>query len=329
MSGSSLHDDPPRSRWSLVRAVLGVVSAVFLLVGVLGIGAHYSPLVSNWGARIAAFSPLLMAASGIGLLCALLGRRWILAVAGVVVVLVSVFTQAPLYFGSAPGGPGQLQLMQANIWLGNADVGAVARTVRERDVDVLTVSELTDEALERISATDLKQSLPYSFVNPRPGGGGIGLFSKYPLSEAKVLDHFMLSNARAVAVIPGHGRYAVYALHPVPPYPAAAWHWASELRRLGDMIGAERLPVLIGGDFNAGYDHSQLRALLTDEHPGLLDAAEHTGSGIVATYPANRAFPALLAIDRVMTRNGPESVKFGRVPIPGSDHHGVIASIRL
>ncbi len=73
-----------------------------------------------------------------------------------------------------------------------------------------------------------------------------------------------------------------------------------ELDRIGAILAAERLPLLVGADFNSTYDHERFRNLLRaagrDGAP-LLDAAEYLGSGIVATYPADRGFPAVLAID--------------------------------
>ena len=91
--------------------------------------------------------------------------------------------------------------------------------------------------------------------------------------------------------------------------------------------GGERLPLILGADFNSTYDHARFRRLLA-QPPGLVDAADHLGAGIVATYPANRRFPPVLALDRVMTRGGPMPTSFRRVELPGSDHTGVIATVR-
>ena len=87
--------------------------------------------------------------------------------------------------------------------------------------------------------------------------------------------------------------------------------------------------MVVGADFNSTYDHRQYRQIL-DEASGtpILDAAEYVGAGIVATYPADRRYPAVLAIDRILTRGG-TPMSFSRTEIPGSDHYGVIGEIRL
>ena len=66
------------------------------------------------------------------------------------------------------------------------------------------------------------------------------------------------------------------------------------------------MPLIVGADFNSTYDHRQYREMLANSSPGrpqpLVDAAEQLGAGIVATYPAGRRYPALLAIDKRLHR---------------------------
>ena len=91
------------------------------------------------------------------------------------------------------------------------------------------------------------------------------------------------------------------------------------------------MPLVVGADLNSTYDHERYRNLLRLRGPGdapLVDAAEYLGIGIVATYPAGRWYPAVLAIDRILAR-GATPVSMRRVGIPGSDHHGLIGDLRL
>ena len=233
--------------------------------------------------------------------------------------------------GSADAGRADVRLLQANLYLGQADIGVLAAAVRDGDVDFLTLSELTEPALAYIEASSIPADLPYRVVFPAEGGGGIGLYSRYPLSEEEQLRGFRLGNIRARAQVPGHGGYAVYAVHPAPPWPEPAWRWNVELERLGERFAAEELPVLVGGDFNSTYDHAAFRRLLSSAGggPGMSDAAQRTGAGWVMTYPANTLLPAMIAIDRVLTRGGPEPVSLRRVELPGSDHYGVAVGIDL
>ncbi len=306
-----------------VFVVLGLLAG-----GIAAVGLHLVGPTSNLVARFASVAPFgILAALLAGILAAIL-RRWWLVTAAVIVVAAGVATQAPLYLGASSGRPAALTVMQANIYLGKADIDGLARTVDERGVDVLAVSELTDAALTRIEKSSIAARLPYSVTEPvAEGGAGTGLFSRFPLTGGGRLPGLRMANLRAETVVPGHGALALYALHPQPPWPEPAWRWELELNRLRTQLAAEPLPLVAAGDFNSTWDHAQLRRLVSGA--SLTDAAEHTGAGIVPTYPADRAFPAVLAIDRILTGGGAEPVSFQRVELAGSDHHGVVAGIAL
>jgi endonuclease/exonuclease/phosphatase (EEP) superfamily protein YafD len=81
--------------------------------------------------------------------------------------------------------------------------------------------------------------------------------------------------------------------------------------------------VIVAGDFNATVDMKPFRRLL---HNGFRDAAEQSGAGLVATYPADSAIPPLIGIDHILTFNS--TARDARsVRIPGSDHLGVMAYV--
>lgn len=313
----------------LLASVPGVV---LLLVGAVGIAAHYFGFVSTTWTLIASFTPLFIPVTVVALVLLLLGGQRVLAVAAVAALAVGVWTQLPLYRAAqatpASDAP-QVRLMQANIFLGRADAEALVRTVRERDIDLLTVAELTDEAERALAGAGLKELLPYSFSRPRSGGGGTGIYSRYPLSNGEALPGFVLENLRATVALPGAAPTVVYALHPLPPYPEPAYRWMAELREVRRLLATEDKPLIVGADFNATYDHRQYRRILDGASaPPLRDAAEYVGAGFVATYPANRRYPAVLAIDRILTRGG-TPMSFSRFEIPGSDHYGVIGDVRF
>ncbi|MFW0796626.1 endonuclease/exonuclease/phosphatase family protein [Gordonia sp. CPCC 205515] len=324
--------DDERGRRSTLSIAMIVLGAMFVVGGAVGVAAHYSNLISNTAARIASFTPLLILLPVVGVVLFLIVRAWWAAVVAMVVLIVGLSTQAPLYRGvDEVVKTSDITVMQANIFLGHADAASLVEQVRDRKVDILTVIELTPEAVGRLESAGLTRELPFAFTRPRDGGGGAGIFSRLPLADGALLPDFKLSNLRAVVDLPTAGRQAIYALHPVPPYPMPAWHWDTELGRLRSILSAERLPLIVGADFNSTYDHRQFRQLLAGstvpDSPQLTDAAEHLGSGIVATYPANRPYPSLLALDRILTRGGPVPTSFERVDLPGSDHHGVVATI--
>jgi endonuclease/exonuclease/phosphatase (EEP) superfamily protein YafD len=321
----------PRRPYRKLIGVAGFGSSVF---AGFGVAAHFVGPVSTAVTLLASFTPLFMVLAMVSAVALAATRFWLAALATLVIVAVGVGSQLPLYVGRNPGAPAEtprIRLLQANLRLGEADPRAVVDLVRDRRVDLLTVAELTDAAAEKLAAAGIGQWLPYSYLYPRYGGGGEGIFSRYPLTDTAELPGLQHSNLRATIRLPGAGPVAVYALHPLPPYPEPAWRWAAELERIGAILAEEEHPLIVGADFNSTYDHQRYRRLLSSSSKNgvaLVDAAEYLGSGIVATFPADRWFPAVLAIDKVLAR-GATPLSFDRVDLPGSDHHGVVGVLQL
>ncbi|TQK31907.1 endonuclease/exonuclease/phosphatase family protein [Arthrobacter sp. SLBN-53] len=317
-----------------LRRAVAFCGALLLLIAMIGVGAHFVGLTSTLVAWAASFTPIAVLVAAGALLAAVVGgRRW-MAAAAAVVLGIGVATQAPLYRDATDElvSGVSIQLMQANIRLGSADPKALRDAVEAQSADLLTVIELTDEAVANLAAAGLGRTLPYSCERPRTGGGGAGIYSRYPLRDCAQLDGFVLNNLRAVADIPDMGPSAVYALHPLPPYPEPAWKWVFELKRLRPIFQNERYPMLVGADFNSTYDHKQYRDLIANsaraDAPPLVDVAENVGAGVVPTFPAGRLIPPVLAIDRILAR-GFEPISFRRFALPGSDHMGVASTLAV
>lgn len=317
------------------RIIATIAGVLALGAGAVGVAAHFSGFVSTTATLIASFTPLFILSALVGAVLLAFGRQRVLAIVAVVVVAIGVWTQVPLYRstgGDATAQATNLRIMQANMFHGRADADYIVSRVRDDDVDILTLVELTDAAVPRLDAAGLRTELPYSYVQPRGGGGGAGIYSRYPLGGGELLPGFELNNVRATVTVPGTPEFEMYALHPLPPYPEPSWKWAAELDHLAEVLDAETRPLIIGADFNSTFDHKQFRELLAgsdaEDSPRLIDAAAYLGSGIVPTYPQGRIFPPVLALDRILTRGGtPQS--FERIDLPGSDHYGVIGEVRL
>lgn len=117
------------------------------------------------------------------------------------------------------------------------------------------------------------------------------------------------------------------AVHLLPPYPYPSGEWLAEIDRLRGVLAG--LPtgdrVVVAGDFNATDDHVQFRRLLSG---GYVDAADQSGAGYLATYPADRWFGPVVAIDHVLTRGG-TATSLDSLGIAGSDHRGLLSHVVL
>lgn len=296
--------------------------------GAVGLALHFG----RWSAQ-----PLVLAASGasypmagavIGLIVFAVRRRLLGALVAGAVATAAVWTQAPLHVATSVAGDGpDLTAMHANILFdGGADPEVVVSLVRDREVDLLTVNELTAAGIDGLTRAGLDELLPHRYLAPGELASGTGIWSRFPLSDTVEHDGFVFRQLSAVADVPGAGPVAVHAFHPVPPV-FDAQDWAAELSRLQAILDRSPadIPAVVGGDFNATYDHAQFRALLSGR---FADAAEQAGAGTVRTYPTDKPGPPLVAIDHVLVGNG-TAVAFDSDDLPGADHRSVVARIRL
>lgn len=330
LTPNSGEPDPP-AHWPH-RAWIAL-ACLAVAAGALGVVLFHTATSVDPLVMLTSFTPFLILCGLVGTAMLAGARSWRLAAVGLVVLAAGLFTQAPMFIGNAQTFDGAeegrpLRVLQANVMLGEADMPALVRQVRDREIDLLTVDELTDDAVAGLSAAGLNEILPHSFLAPVSdlSARGTGIYSRYPLTDTEVLDGFVLANLYAVTEVEPGRKLAVMAVHPLPPGPGRSGDWAAEMGMLHDAIrarAADGAPMIVSGDFNATHSHAQYRALLTD---GFADAAERSGAGLLATYPTDKSIPAVVDIDHVIVRQSSAS-DVRRVELPGADHEGIFAVV--
>lgn len=299
--------------------VVPVAALVFLtLIRLFGI--ERGPLVF-----ILAFTPYVaMAAVGV-LILALFTRSF--AFIGIVALCIGIQASwlLPAFVGDgtvASGDAPVLTVMNSNILHGEADPADIAREVRAHQVDLLAVEELTGEAVAGLNDAGLAAELPFQFLDPAQNYDGIGVWSRYPISQSRtVVALGMRPTLITEVAVPGLPLTFVGA-HPIAPDPVHNENWLAEqalLRRiLNDIDG----PVVLAGDLNATFDHQSLRLLQQD---GFSDAARQVGVGLQPTYPVGYNVPTLFTTDHIMVRDANlVAMQVEAVPITASDHLSLI-----
>ena len=308
------------------RALLGLGWGA-LVTGIVGIVLYFGAFRQREIPELlASGASYLMLGAIVGLLLFLLARGWRSAVAAGLVVAGALWTQLPIFVadGRAAGNGPVVTVLQSNLLFGGADVTQVVRTVREDRVDLLTVEELTAEAVTRLDAAGIAELLPYRYVETASWGAGTGIYSRYPLRDTRKYDGFVMNNLGAVMEHPQRGAVAVFAFHPMPP-PLDFEAWNSEMRRIRDILDATTGPALVGADFNATRDHTAFRDLLRG---GFASAAELVGAGPLPTYPTDKSWGPLIGIDHILISGG-SAEEVRAMTVTGSDHRAVLARTRL
>ena len=246
-----------------------------------------------------------------------------LAVTGLV---VHAWWFAPQLTGNVPAAAPDAEptvVMTTNVLRGRADVAGLMDQVRDRDVDLLVVNEITDSSLAAMEAAGLKTLLP--FREGRPGVddavAGTMVFSSESTELVDSLDTALDSLVVETA------RLRLFAVHPSSPVSPETWRddHATILTAVED-----RRPDLVVGDFNATLDHAPMRAL---EDAGYHDSVELTNGGFQPTWPVDGPFGPIgflgpvAQIDHVLVSDDWAVTATETTELDGSDHKPVIATV--
>ncbi|HET6286816.1 MAG TPA: endonuclease/exonuclease/phosphatase family protein [Amycolatopsis sp.] len=259
----------------------------------------------------------------LGILALVLRRWWTAAVALVLTCTIASMV-LPRAFGSeqkALGGK-HVRVLASNLLGGQADPARIVGYVKEHQVDVLSLTELTPESITGLERAGLFGLLPYHVLHPAEWAYGSGLVSKYPLTPLK-LSGASDDKQPSASVDLGDGvRIEVVAVHPAAPM----WDrhaWVDEAKDL-PYADAEHEIRILAGDFNASLDHALFRELLTR---GYVDAADQLGRALQGTWTNGMVPP--VPIDHVLADKRAAIADFKVLETPGSDHDAVYAEVVL
>ncbi len=305
----------------------GALSAFIVLLTTGFLGLAGLRLLGIDGSRYmvaaTALTPYTTAA-GVLLGCfALLVRRWAAGTVVLLVAVVLVAAVAPRAFpDSRPNGVGvEVGVMSVNLLFGRADAVDVVAAVRDNRIDVLSLQELTPEAVVELDRAGIRALLPHRVFEDEPGAQGSGIASRYPLTAKTLTPPGSMRQPGALVDLPGEQDIEVIAVHPLPPVVAAGPEaWQRELAGLPNR-DLNAPPRVLAGDFNATLDHVGLRRLLLN---GYVDAADEVGAGLEPTWPAGRFWPPPVTIDHVLVDNRCPVDTYRVLAIDGTDHRAVV-----
>jgi endonuclease/exonuclease/phosphatase family metal-dependent hydrolase len=309
-----------------VAALIVMIFALPSLLARLRGGYPPSP-----GPDFAALSPLAIVPAVLAVIIAGFAAWWLAVVLAVPAALLVTWQVPPLRrvrFRAASGSGAttvRLRLFSLNARHGVADPATILGILRQHEVDVLAVQELTEAMVSRLAAAGLTQLLPFSHLDPRPGRRGTGWYARWPLTPLPPVPGMNSAAPRARVDPPGGLPVLLSAVHPVSPIAGRAEMWRSDLEMIRRALAADGEPHVVAGDFNASRDHKLFREILT---AGFLDCADagRRRSWPGFTWPSSRP---VMRLDHVLVSR-PATVRMARtVRVPYTDHLGVLADIEF
>ncbi|MEU9762084.1 endonuclease/exonuclease/phosphatase family protein [Streptomyces sp. NPDC047987] len=271
------------------------------------------------GSLIETLLPWTALALPVLLTTALLRRSPVAAWACVLPIAIWLAAFGPMLTDKASPG-GDLTVVSHNVNQNNPDPRGTARSLIASKADVLALEELSPDtapAYERALAS----SYPYHFYD-----GTVGLWSTYPLRDARAVPIMPWTRAMRATVDTPKGPLAVYVVHlasvRVRPDGFTTLARNDSLDRLVAHLHGEKVQrVIVMGDFNGALDDRALRPLTTR----MTSAQSTAGKGFGLTWPSS--FP-VVRIDQILLK-GVKATSAWNLPPTTSDHIPVAARIHL
>ena len=321
--------DDRRARFG--RTAVLLLAWFAFIIAVVGLTARYTSVVNHVELIIAALSPYLMLASlvAFGLLWPISDKRW--ATVALIPLAVGVGLKIPYYLADSHQGGKTvpIRVLTINLHNGAAEPAAVAAAALEH-ADVLLVQELTAEQADGIlGEPDFGADFPYKALFPHSQSAGVGILSRYPIVQTSRITRYQLGAVTATIRPPGAASAVLVAtVHLTGPWPQPIDSWREDIAALPQTLAqlaaaAGPRAAIVAGDLNATEDFLPYRRLLDT---GFADAVEQSGGGFSRTYPAESWIPPVIGIDHILTLNS-WATDSGQVPIAGSDHEGLRATI--
>jgi endonuclease/exonuclease/phosphatase (EEP) superfamily protein YafD len=223
-----------------------------------------------------------------------------------------------------------IRIFSGNLWWGKADPDGLISLIREHEVDVFAAQELGFETAEAIAT-----ELPYGSLEPDSTYHGMGIALRHPGKYERIPLHYR--DARRAVLDPGDWPGLAHAIdlvnvhfqapHAMRPFPPPWVRW-QQVRGLERFFGENPAPVCaVVGDYNASPIWPLYRRLRRQLRDGAVEVARREGRRAEATWGPKPESRRLLRIDHVLVR-GLAVERFRVLPIPGSDHSGILMECR-
>lgn len=342
---------PPRERRPRKAASHGCLSSLLWLVmlGVLALMAlRMLPSELANGRlvpEVVSFVPWLFAPILVCLVLAALWRRRLLLMVTVCALAMMVWWHHGFFLPgervstsataavqtAADSSDSAARIMTLNTKNGDASAEEIVALVREKNVEVLCLQELSDEFLSELAAAGIYDVLPYYVISDAASevsnGGRNGIWTMAPMSNVSGnLLPIETSSMPAGTIEIGGRAVRMVSVHPNSPVRGAQDLWDEGLSVIGSLSDYDHT-YLVMGDFNSTWNHARFRELLGS---GFVDASEQAGEGFHMTYPSG-ALPSLIEIDHIVyTRDSGIVVsELEAVEVSGTDHRALIGVLEV
>jgi endonuclease/exonuclease/phosphatase (EEP) superfamily protein YafD len=180
-------------------------------------------------------------------------------------ILVTPFFLTPGPVAQAATEATPLRVMALNISTSNAGYGQVVELIRERQPDLVFMSEVREDLLAVLRA-ELADSYPHLHAEPSRVTLGVAFLSRQPFQEVETVMPGGRGRRYLRAVLDWQGQpVTIVGIHPLPPM---SGEWAasrnSEIALMGQLANEATQPFILLGDLNASPWSQPMRQLMAN-----------------------------------------------------------------
>lgn len=246
---SSSSDISGRNMMRLIMLCIAAAALAVFLFSFLGRYFYFGELLCNYRLQIAVLLiPFAAIVFRIG------KWRW-LAYSLLIAIVWNFISLGSVYLPAAqpPAGPEKLKVMSFNVYWTNSMRDEIIEEINKPDPDVIVVLEYNHDWHRRLRS--LKTEYPHHVLQPRWHGFGIAIFSKYPLSDTKVvqLTQEMTDNPMIITQVNfGDQKIRICGIHVLSPINLFRLVLRNkQYDEVADELLKEEIPTVVTGDFNS------------------------------------------------------------------------------
>ncbi|AQP45773.1 endonuclease/exonuclease/phosphatase family protein [Tessaracoccus flavus] len=256
------------------------------------------------------------------LLLAVTGSRPLALVLAGAVLLAHILIARPYWPARAPTPPEEpITVMTMNMRCNSPGAEDLARLLRESAPDVAVINGLDPRSRDDIIG-ELAERYPTAEFVPLP---------TYPVCGTVLLTHLPFDgwvagqrHPTALLRAPGFEFALVAVDFPTPTHGLGPWLDAFD-GLIEDMPSHTGRSVVAIGDFNAVPEHEPMRRLRKET--ALRNAVLESGLGWLPTFPDDRAYPPLVALDHALVTPDLVASSAWTASVPGQAHRALLLTV--
>jgi endonuclease/exonuclease/phosphatase (EEP) superfamily protein YafD len=332
---------PPRAartgyRRQRTRLQLPLWATVVLWVVVAGLGLVAAMRLFAWDsfdlfAILNTVTAFIYLPAWIVVVVAAVGKRYVLAGAALVIVVLQILFMLPELTAAQPipawatTAP-TLKLFDANVYDVNPSMAGYAAEIEAYQPQLLTMEEAVPRDVTQLEASGALAHLPYTVQIKRDDPQAFLIACKYPLTGVSVAYLYDLPLIVKMTIQLPTGPRPLWVVHTIAPVPSSFSQWKGDVAAIGSQVrqrGAAGL--LLVGDFNSTWGNKGFRQILA---AGMTDGAAARARPFEMTWSQTKPIiPPIVRIDHVLTGAGVTVTAIGTMAGPGSDHRDVQATV--